>query len=243
MNAKLDHLFRFRDNEKFKVFVKYYTYVVLTYIVVCFGFIFSRFFVETINNHSSEMVSSVLNFISVPLILLLSFFRKNDYLFILAEFFTIFADMCMMLKLNRPVGFAFFLIVQLIFALYFYIRDANKRRKLIIMIIRPILMALTMLIIYLVPKLKFNPITVLGALYLENLFINLACAIIAKDKILIIGFAVYALSDTLIATRQFIKSTTNYWKITDKINHLPYLVSQVVLAFNKFNNDYVRNIK
>lgn len=245
MNAKLDNIFRFRDNEKFKFFVKIYTYIVFAYLLVCVGFIFARLGVETINNISSETVSTVMNFILIPLLFLLSFFRKNDYLFILAELFTILADMFLMLDaagkgISRDIGFTFFFVVQTVYAVYFYIRDENKKRQLIINIIRPILMFILFLVVFFGIKDKIKYKTFMGAFYIINLLMNLVCAIILKDKILIFSFGIFIVSDIFIGTRMFVPRKTPYYVITDKLNHLPYLLSQVGLAFNKFNNNYSR---
>jgi len=239
MNTKLDSLFKFRDGEKFKKFVKVFTVLVLLYTLVilgltCWASIGTNFLNKPFTLHKAFPFSVI------PLLLVLSFFKKNDYLFLLAEAITVVADIFLMVIGNRPVGFPIYIFVQLTYALYFYIRDPNKKRQLVTLILRVVLSGIAILTLFFVKKSLFNPTNVFGVIYFMNILLNVVCAIYVKDPILIIGFTIFMISDAFIALGILVPKASTAKKILNKFNfvHFFYLISQPILVFNRVKNNY-----
>lgn len=230
---KLDNFLRFRDNEKFKLFNKVFTIIVMMCFVATMVLVVYFGGTKEGKNSSRPYVFAML-----PLLLLVSFFRKNDYLFIVAEFVTIIADIFLILLGNINVGFPIYLIVQLVYATYFFFRDTNTKRKLTIVIFRFALMLIAAVVMIIVGKrnVKF----IVGGMYYINIIINLIYTVIFKDSIQIIGFAIFLISDTFIALGILAKDGSTLAKTLAMFNfvYFTYLISQVILIFNKHNNAY-----
>jgi len=235
MNKKLDQLFSFRDNETFQKGIKITGYVLIGLSAILLGFICG---------YSKDIMRPYV-FAFIPLLLVFSFLRKNDYVYMLAEFFTIIADMFLILQIKignvsvMTLGMPFYIIVQLLYATYFYFRDENKKRQLILIITRAVL-SIIGAVVMVVAK-KTDPKFILGAIYYVNILINIACAAITKDPILIVGFAIFAISDAFIGLSLFVKSTSSLGKFLASFNfvYFFYIISQTILVFNNHRNNYI----
>lgn len=229
MNKKLDKLFSFRDKADFKGYTKGFIAATMAYFLVTIGFICRGQSID------------IMMFMVIPLLLICSFLKKNDYLFIVAEIFTVAADIALMIFHYEPVGFSIYLFVQLIYGLYFFVRDTNKKRQIIISIVRPILMILGAVAAYLIMKDKFNFVLCMAVIYFVNLLINIVCAATLKDYLLLIGFTLFALSDLVIGMNMLLPETNAFRKFLNSFNfmHFFYLISQVLLMFNTHNNTYL----
>lgn len=236
MNKKLDQIFSFRDEKVSKTITKVLMGVLLAcslavlILILVFG-----------GGKDGKDASRPYVFSIIPLILAFSLFKKNDYMFLLAEFVTIIADIFMILLKNLNVGILIYLVVQLIYAVYFYFRDESKKRSLIMIIVRVALMLIIPFIL-----LGINKLTARNAfafIYFINILVNIAYAIIFKDPILIVGFAIFAVSDLFIGLDMLKVSFAT--KILEKFNavYFLYIISQVVLVFNTYNANYICNKK
>jgi len=229
MTEKLDNLLKFRDNDKFKKFSKVFS----IFVVIC-AFAALVLVIVLGGGKTAKDKTRPYVFALIPLIFAASFCRKNDYLFLLAEFVTIIADIFMILLGKVVPGSAIYFLVQIIYGAYFYFRDENKKRSLIILISRVAAMLICIFVLLIINKLnaKYSLMTIYGA----NLIINIIYACIFKDPILIVGFSVFAVSDIFIA----LGGVSFIDKILGSFNavYFLYIISQVVLLFNTHNNVY-----
>lgn len=227
----LDKKFKFRDTEKFKTFNK----VFLAIVILCFVAVMALVCI-----YPKDKVRLFV-FLMLPLLTLFSFFRKNDYLFILAEIVTIIADIFLILLKKVDIGFPIYLVVQLIYGTYFYFRDPNKYRRITVAIIRPYLMAIAVLAAYVLLQNKFSLKMAFGVMYFVNILVNVLYAIILKDPLLIVGFIIFAVSDLFIGLSMIVTKGPVI-DLLNKFNlvYFLYLISQLVLVFNKRNNNYQR---
>ncbi len=233
MNPKLSKLFRFRDNYYFKFFEKIFIVLVFIYFLIAMSFICA-------GNSNAYVL-----FALIPLLFIASFFRKNDYLILLGEFITIAGDVALMIYHYEPVGFSIYIFVQLSYAAYFFFRDSNKNRQIIITIIRPIMMGLACLLAYLIMKNSFNLVMAFAVMYFVNLLTNIVCAIILKDKLLIIAFTIFALSDLIIGMNMLLPDGNVFKNFLNSFNflHFLYLPSQVIIMLNKNKNNYFNTLE
>lgn len=227
---KLDKTFAFRDNPKFKIFNKVFTILVLLYTLSVIGLMFFKINID------------IMIFMVIPLLLLVSFFRKNDYLFIIAEIITVIADFTLILYHKENIGFPIYILVQLTYAVYFYFRDKNRVRQITVTILRPFLMGIAVLAAYVIMQNNFNLVMAWAVMYYINLLTNIVCAIMVKDPLLIVGFALFAISDLIIGFNLILPSSNPLRQFLSSFNflHFFYLISQTILIFNRVNNDYQR---
>jgi len=229
---KLDNLFKFRDDSKFKIATKIFGVITLVCSLAVLILICVKGGGKEAKNFTRPYVFSL-----IPMLFIFSFLRKNDYLFLLAELITIIADIFMILLGNVVVGSAFYFLVQLIYGAYFYFRDTNKKRSLIIVLVRAAAMIISIFVLLGINKLngKYSLMVIYGI----NLITNIVCAAIFKDPILIVGFAIFAFSDIFIG----FGSLSTVKKILESFNavYFLYIISQIVLVFNKNNNNYFKN--
>lgn len=223
-NYKLDQALNFRNNYYYKIVNKILTGIVLVLSLVLLVFI----------SVSSKDSMRPYVFSLIPILFFISFNRKNDYLILIAQLVTVIADVFMILLKNLTVGILIYLLVQLIYATYFYFRDENKKRRLIFIIVRVTLMLITPLILLAVNKLDVK--TTFAIIYFINILTNLAYAIVFKDPILIAGFAIFAISDLFIGLGSvaFIKKILEHFNAV----YFFYVISQVLIVFNTHNNNY-----
>lgn len=226
----LDNLFKFRDNPK----VKKFTDVLL---VLLFAYVIGSLIYFVVDKQNQ-----IMTFAAVVGFFLVSFLRKNDYLFLLAELFTIVADFFMMVYRVRIAGFSFFLVVQIIYAFYFYFRDTNRTRRNILLFIRPFVMAVVVIVVYLIAQNNFNSQTFVAMLYYPNIIMNLICAICLKDAQLVFGFLFFALSDLCIGLKAVVSKTAYKYISKAQLVAILYAISQIILMLNRHKNDYSAKI-
>jgi len=230
---KINDLLKFRDSKKFKIAL----YIFIGLVGIYFLYIYINVWM---NNSNSLMMFSL-----IPIFFLISFLKKNDPIFLLAELITIGGDVALMLNHKDEIGFPIYIFVQIAYAMYFYFRDENIKRKKIIIILRVGLSLLSICIGFIVLKDNFKFTTATAIIYFLNILINLAYAIIFKDPILIVGFALFVISDAVIGLNIVVPESSAFGKFLGSHNwiHVFYLPSQAVLIFNKTNNDYSKLFK
>lgn len=233
MNQKLDALFKFREDEKFKKFSKIFSVVIL--VLSLAALILVIYLGGKGKDQSRPYVFALL-----PLILLASFFRKNDYLFLVAEFLTIIADIFLILLKKIDVGFPIYLLVQLTYAVFFFFKDENRTRQKIITIFRVTLMLIAVVVLAIMKKssMKLD----FGAMYFINIIINAICAIFLKDPVLIVGFSIFMLSDAFIGLSMAKINAVDKFLGAFNFVYFTYIISQCILLFNRLNNNYSKEL-
>ena len=181
--------------------------------------------------------------------------KKKDYLFIASMFFTLMADVFLVLvePQNQEIGMLFFLFAQLI---YFFILVLNESKKLKIVhiITRISLIIVVQIVVILVLKDKADFLSLISMLYYTNLILNLVFSFfeIKTNFYLVVGFLLFLCCDTIIGLQAAsggylaIEETSFIYKIifTDfNLAWLFYFPSQVFLSLGATNCFRIKNVK
>ena len=173
--------------------------------------------------------------------------RKHE-IFIFALLMTIGADTCLsyLSPQNFEGGITFFVITQLVYAVYFAVFDENKKREYIIIAFRAFFMVLLSIVAFIV--LKDTPnydsmayVICFVMLYVPNLVCNLITAFLLNNKLMGIGFTLFLLCDTFIGLNVIftsimpLASNHPFLKFLNLINWpwLFYVPSQVLIVISE----------
>lgn len=153
---------------------------------------------------SYEHIACCLKISSIVILPVVAFILKKNEIFIGALLATIGADVFLSyIRQHNPsfdaqmVGLVFFLLVQIIFAIYFYVISKNKKRQLYITIARVVFMIIFACLALLLPK--HGPKHFIMAIYAPNIILNAVCAGLEKKYFMMAGIIVYAISDLFVA--------------------------------------------
>lgn len=176
---------------------------------------------------------------SIVLNAVMAIYLRRNEVFLLALFATIGADTCFsyLLPAEFNLGISFFLITQIIYAVYFYLVSQNKKAQLIILAIRIFLMILLPIICLFVFKDKANYLVYMASLYAANLLLNVISAFLIHNYPLAIGFILFTACDV------FVMLTSPVIGVVVHFNWawFFYTPSQVLLVLSEKTGSYFLN--
>lgn len=190
-------------------------------------------------------VSCCLKIAAVVILPIVAFLLKKNEIFIAALLATIGADMFLsyLRLLNKDLnskvpGYAFFLAVQIILAIYLYVVSKNKKPQLIATIVRVALMIILPLLAKFVLKSN-DPAIYIMAVYIANIILNIICAGLNKNYLMMAGIIVYLISDVFVGLPVLVKSVS----FPFSFSWLLYLPANVILIFSENTGSYFFSCK
>ena len=152
---------------------------------------------SNLERHYFQYTSIVLAFIFSML-----WIRKDNYMLQVALFFTLLADTFLTLLIpltpaKQITGMTFFAIVQIIYAIYLYIKSQHRK---VFFIIRMITTAVALVVTTLVLREKTDYLSLVSIFYYTNLIMNLIFSMFVFRKIPLfaIGLVFFILCDTVV---------------------------------------------
>lgn len=190
------------------------------------------------------------------LFVLISVFLKNkNYLFIAAMFFTVLADVFLVLvePQNKSMGMFFFSFVQIFYFVILFLKE-SKKLKTVHIITRAVFIVIVQIIAILVLKEKTDFLSLISMFYYTNLILNLIFSFfeIKTNFYLVIGFLLFLCCDTIIGLQVAsgaylaIQESSFIYKIifTDfNLAWLFYFPSQVFLSLSATNSFGVKSLE
>lgn len=190
-----------------------------------------------------KYTSCCLKMAVVVLFPIVAFLLKKNEIFIGALLATVGADTFLSYiskVLDTPYeaeipGLAFFLLVQIIFAIYFYVTSQNKKQQLYITIARIVFMVIFGCLAMLMPRQE--PQVYIMAVYIPNIVLNIVCAGFKKNYFMMVAFIVYAISDLFVGLGNI------GVKIPFTFSWLLYVPANVMLVMSEDTCSYFFNCK
>lgn len=186
------------------------------------------------------LVSCWLKIIAIVLLPISAFLLKKNEIFVAGLIATIGADTFLSYlrllnkNLNSKVpGYAFFLAVQIILAIYLYVISKNKKQQLIATAVRVVLMIILPILAKFVLKSN-DPAIYIMAVYIANIVLNIICAGLNKNYLMMVGFIVYLISDVFVGLPVLVKSVS----FPFSFSWLLYLPANVILIFSEKTGSY-----
>lgn len=181
--------------------------------------------------------------------------KKKNYLFIASMFFTLMADVFLVLvePQNKSMGMFFFSFVQIFYFVILFLKE-SKKLKTVHIITRAVFIVIIQIIAILVLKEKTDFLSLISMFYYTNLILNLIFSFfeIKTNFYLVIGFLLFLCCDTIIGLQAasggylVIEETSFIYKIifTDfNLAWLFYFPSQVFLSLGATNCFRIKNVK
>lgn len=194
---------------------------------------------------SYKFVSCCLKMAAVVLFPVVSLLLKQNEIFVGALLATIGADTFLSyLSKVQPkgstfnatiYGMAFFLAVQIIFAIYFYVTSKNKKQQLYIVLARAILMVVFGCLAMLMPRQEAK--VYIMAVYIPNIVLNIVCAGLKKNYLMMAAFIVYTVSDLFVGLGNIGVS------LPFSFSWLLYIPANIMLIMSEDTGSYFFNCK